>query len=538
MTAPPLVSARTRLGLGILAVALGVGVLSDQLLRAWPWGVNVLLCTVAFLGGALWLVRRHRLPTTPDAAWLALTALLCAVAFVRRDSDALRLLDLMALLSALALAALGTQGLSLRNRGVTTYALSLLHAFATACLGGLFLVGRDIRWREVPRPARLGRLRSIAVGVALAIPLLAIFGALFASADTTFDAAASRLFHFDPGRLAGHAFMIGLWGALAGGLLWGALVNRMPALTVGERAVSPGLSFTTAATTLGLLNLLFVVFLALQVAYLFGGAAYVAHTTGLTLAQYARRGFFEMAAAAGLALPVVLGAEWATAPQTPAERTSFRALLSLTVLLVAVMLVSAMQRMWLYVDAFGLTELRLYTTAFMVLLAGVFAWFAWTVLRGQRPRFAFGALVQSWVVLAGLHVLNPDAFIARVNLQRAVAGRAIEEPNVEGEPKDTSMVLLSVTPSRPEPDVRYLAWDLSADAVPELLTALPSLSPENQRVVSEALLHRWAEGGTLADARGTDWRSWNWSEGRARRLARTRRADLITMLPSWQRRAW
>ena len=194
-----------------------------------------------------------------------------------------------------------------------------------------------------------------------------------------------------------------------------------------------------------------------------------------------------------------------------------RALVGLTVLLVGVMLGSASQRMFLYVQAFGLTELRVYTTAFMAWLAGVFAWFAWTVLRGQRARFAFGALVQGWVVLAGLHVLNPDAFIARQNLARAIAGQEIRDPRVYGE--DDSTVAQSST-ARPEPDVRYLAWQLSADAVPELLAAMPRLSSKNQQAVSEALLHRWA------DAAPRDWRSWNWSAGRATRLVRQRRPEL------------
>src|SRR2546430_7109132 len=47
---------------------------------------------------------------------------------------------------------------------------------------------------------------------------------------------------------------------------------------------------------------------------------------------------------------------------------------------------SALQRMRLYVAEFGLSEIRLYATAFMIYLAGAFAWFAWTVLRGHWRR--------------------------------------------------------------------------------------------------------------------------------------------------------
>ena len=506
---------RTRIGLAILPVAALVGVLGDQLLRAMPWGLNVTICTIALVAGATWIVRARRLPVTPDAPWLGITALLCAVAFVRRDSPALQFLDLLGVILVLALGALSLQAIRLRLRGVTAYPLALLRATGAAIVGSLPLLAADIGWAEVPRPTRMGQLRAVALGVVLALPLLAIFGALFASADRTFATVARETFHFDAQSLFRHAFFILLWGGLTAGYLRGLLLGKPEWVTMGER-LSPrsiGLSFTTSATALGLLNLLFVVFLGLQASYLFGGAAYLQSATGLTLAEYARHGFFELVTASSLVLPLLLGADWATNRDRADQRTSFRALVGLTVLLVGVMLASASQRMFLYVQAFGLTELRVYTTAFMAWLAGVFAWFAWTVLRGQRARFAFGALVQGWVVLAGLHVLNPDAFIARVNLGRAVAGQEIRDPATSGKE----------SPARGEPDVRYLAYSLSADAVPDLLAALPRLSHENQQAVSEALLHRWA------DAAPRDWRSWNWSAGRALRLVRQRRAELAAL---------
>src|SRR5207302_1066305 len=94
--------------------------------------------------------------------------------------------------------------------------------------------------------------------------------------------------------------------------------------------------------------------------------------------------------------------------------------------LLAVVMASALERMRLYVSAFGLSATRLYATAFMVLLVGVFAWFAWTVLRGQRQRFVFGSLMQGLAVLAGLHLLNPDAFIVKTNLNRPAAERPFD----------------------------------------------------------------------------------------------------------------
>jgi hypothetical protein len=51
------------------------------------------------------------------------------------------------------------------------------------------------------------------------------------------------------------------------------------------------LGIVELGTVLGLLDLLFLAFVAVQVRYLFGGAERVATTARLTYAEYARRGF-------------------------------------------------------------------------------------------------------------------------------------------------------------------------------------------------------------------------------------------------------
>jgi hypothetical protein len=149
-----------------------------------------------------------------------------------------------------------------------------------------------------------------------------------------------------------------------------------------------------------------------------------------------------------------------------------------------VVMFSAVQRMWIYQREFGLTELRLYTSTFMLWLAMVFVWFCLTVLSGRRQRFAFGALLAAWIGIAGLHVLNPDAFIVRVNGARIAAGH----------PFDSSYVRV-----------------LSADAAPALWELLPQLPEAERKLIREHLAERWVD-------RTYDWRSWNLSRDRAQRL--------------------
>ena len=484
-------SEKTRLGLEILGAATVLGVSGDLLLRATPWGLNALLCTAGLVAAAAYIVHRHGIAVSADALWLAVAILLLASNFTARDSMALRALDSIGLAILCCLACLSLRGVAIRGLHAWEYVQAGFAAAVGACVGAFALVGRDVRWEELPSGGALRHLRAVGAGTLLALPLLLVFGGLFASADAVFGNVLAGAFDIDFGAVASHTFLIACGTTLAGGVLWSALLRAVAQPTGGPgRGFSLGI--VPVGTALGLLDALFLLFVVIQLRYFFGGTDLIQRTTGLTYAEYARRGFFELVAASALVLPILLAADWAVRNEPPQQRRSFRSLAGLLILLLAVVMASALERMRLYVDQFGLSEVRLYATAFMVYVAGIVGWFGWTVLRGQPRRFAFGALVQGFAVLAGLHVLNPDAFIVRTNLGRLPHDRPF--------------------------DAKYAA-SLSADAVPVLLAAVPRLGGAEQCRLSARLLARWGRGDD-------DWRNWNLARRRARQAVQGREADL------------
>jgi hypothetical protein len=494
-----MITARTKLGLEMVAVALALGVLGDALLRAVPWGLNITLGVTTVVGLTWLLVRRHGIVPSADAPWLALTALLLGVAFVRRDAQVLASFDAMALIATLGLGALSLQG----ERIAPLRALDYLHRGATAVAGtvagGLQLVFQDVQWNELSKEGRWRQARAVALGAVIAVPLLVVFGALFASADEVFGNVLKNVFAFDAETALSHTFLTIFCAAVAAGYLRWSLIARPGAATLPIAGASLGI--VPVATALGLVTLLFLMFVVVQLRYFFGGATLVEQTTGLTYAEYARRGFFELVTASGLVLPMLLGADHLVRGAQPAHLRLFRSLAGVLLVLLAVVMASALGRMRLYVQAFGLSEIRLYATAFMVYLFGVFGWFAATVLRGQHGRFAFGALIQGYAVLAGLHVINSDAFIVRTNLHRVAT--------VAERPFDTKYAL-----------------SLGADAVPRLLEALPTLPERDRCDVAAGLLKKWGENEARPDG---DWRGWNWSRARTRRLVRAQAEALRTI---------
>src|SRR5918992_4776786 len=87
---------RTKLGLGVLGTALVLGSLGDWLLRATPWGVNVLLWVAVLAGAAVALSRWRRLEVAGEGRWLVPVAVLFAAAVAWRDSPIVASLDVLA----------------------------------------------------------------------------------------------------------------------------------------------------------------------------------------------------------------------------------------------------------------------------------------------------------------------------------------------------------------------------------------------------------------------------------------------------------
>jgi hypothetical protein len=133
-------------------------------------------------------------------------------------------------------------------------------------------------------------------------------------------------------------------------------------------------------------------------------------------------------------------------------------------------------------------------------IAAMLAWFAVTVLRGRRQAFAFGTLTTGLATLAVLLAVSPDDVVARANVVRMAS--------VNG-------------PARF--DVAY-ATTLSADAVPALIEALPTLPPDLQCPLARHLLRRWP-----ADRDGS-LRNWNWSGSRAASAIREHDSQLRLMV--------
>ncbi|MFJ6570580.1 DUF4153 domain-containing protein [Streptomyces sp. NPDC091292] len=452
-----------------LWAVLATGILSMALFGD-GMALNLLLVAIPATLAAYYAARRGgRRPRPWTLVWGAGGLALLTVPSLRDAGWP----SFLAVATAVGLGSLALHG-SRTWSGIVLSPLGLVDALPQGIAWGW----RGLRERSGDASGKVGQgLRAVAVTAVL----LLVFGALFAGADAAFadllgglvpDVSGAQ----GPWRV--FLFAFGIVFALAAAHVAAAPIHW------DDIAVGPGRERGRAewAVPLIVLNLLFAVFNAVQLAVLFGGYQAVLDRTGLTYSAYARQGFWQLLLATLLTLLVIVFAlRWAPR-SAPGDRTLVRGVLGTLCVLTLVVVASAVRRMDMYVEAYGLTRLRISVVTaelwlglviVLIMAAGVSG--VW----GARwlPR-AVAASAAVAVLAFGL--LSPDALIAETNVARYEKTQKF--------------------------DLEY-AGDLSADAV-------PALDKLTEPMRSCAL--REIEGGLDLDDR--PWYATSLGEARARQV--------------------
>ena len=401
----------------IVLAALATGLLTAWLLDG-GLGVNLLLCAVAAatVGGlAARSAGRRIRPWT--VAWSVLALALLAVPALWDAGWP----TVLSIALALALASLALHG-GRRWTGVMLALPGVLWQLVPSVRWGL----DALRGHEYPAKQKvLPVLRATAVAAALLI----VFGALFASADAAMADVLGGLtpsFHVDhlPARLV--LLVLGTVTALAfahiaaGPRRWD-LVRTSPGRERGR---------LEWALPLTALNLMFAAFTVVQVVVLAGGRDAIMTTTGMSRSEYARQGFWQLMVVTLLTLAVVAVAKRWAPRSTPADRRLAKALLGTLCVLSLVVVGSALMRMYFYVDASGLTRLRLWVLVVEIWLGAVFLLIiAAGALRSAAwlPR---AVLLSAALTAACYGLMGPDAVVAEQNVTRFEQTGRIDLRNV------------------------------------------------------------------------------------------------------------
>jgi len=478
----------------VVLAAIVLGILGQLLFFDVAIGVNFPIA-IGLLVASGWLLKRPMTRVGRVDLWLGPAAVAFAAFAAIRADTTIVLLD--------ALTGLGLAGAALASYGrrtVVSRPFRQLLGLGLA-VGGWVLAGAvpalaATRRRLPAGPDALRRARPalpVLRGLLIAVPVVLVFMSLFSAADAVFARVLEDLtrVEIDLGSGAGRAALAAVLGWLtAGGLALAA--SRPVSRPRPGAAVDAGwrLGTTETVTVLVAVDAIFVVFVALQGAYLFGGLDTLA-AAGLTYSEYARRGFFELVAVAILAGGLVVVLERVVRHRSAAVIGAAVGLALLT----GVVLASAAVRMRLYQEAYGWTELRLYVLATIVVLAVALAALVVVLLRDRVRWIGHVVLASGLVVGLGLNVLGPVRFITEQNVARALDPSLVPAHGISG--LDT-----------------WYAVTLGDDAIPDLVRALPAVEEPEAGLLRDELRIRLRQ--LQADPGLRAWQAWNRGREEAR----------------------
>ncbi len=306
---------------------------------------------------------------------------------------------------------------------------------------GFDLGPRSLSYSKEKGDSRGNKGKKIALGLVISLPLALILLALFTSADVAFQQVLAEFFkilRFDISRV----FIVLIIGALLTCFACGAIYflkwGKKEKLNETQRVRQ--LDYTIITTIISVLTAVTGIFVVVQFAYFFRGAV----IQGMTYSEYARRGFYELLVAS----LIVFTASAISLSFTKFKNGSFpsvlRVLLALLCLFDAIIVVSGMSRMFVYISVYGLSINRLITIWIMGVITLFLLWFLLKCIFYNKFK------VQNFI---GATIIVAVCALCITNTERLVAGYNVDR-YIEN-------------PTAVEMDIWYLG-DLSYTVIPEL----------------------------------------------------------------------
>ncbi len=479
----------------LFIISLGVAWVFDYLFWHKQWGISFPIFAFLLVGAGFLFASRQRLSPAPQSLWLLFPLLFfAAFSALRLEPFTLLLCRILFLLLACLMA------LTFLSGRWVDYSFSDFVAKLIALIPAGLMQLRNTPGSRSKNERRFFSYSILPIlrGLLLAIPLLWFLAALLSSADPIFQAWLNSLFRFlniyNAAEYIFRGFYILVLGYVFAGVYLYSLTKSRNEDLIGKNhpLLAPLLDFGEAATMLLGVDLLFAAFVIVQLRYFFGGAANIINnSSGLTYAEYARRGFGELVFVSVTSLLFFIILSSITKREHLIRQRGFSGLGITLFLLVAVILVSAYQRLQLYESVYGFTRIRTYSHVFMIWLALLLLVVVILETLQRQRAFAVAVLLSALGFAASLSVLNVDGFIVRANVHRDLLGYEL--------------------------DIPYIA-SLSEDAVPSLYSSYQDANLASDSTLAAKIAAAVACHAALHDfySTGLPWQSWNLARENAR----------------------
>ena len=266
-------------------------------------------------------------------------------------------------------------------------------------------------------------------GLAIALPLTALVATLLCQSDENMSALLGKFLKIPPENMLLLAFHA-LLGIPVGFLIFSSFYSSthhsviLNSETCEQKAIArrfiPNMILYTAVTPICILYILYIIS---QINYFMGGFMGIL-AEGYTYAEYARKGFFELCIVCCINFLVITSIH--TYAKITDSETSKKPLAlkiySIYLCFCSLFLSStAIAKMILYIQYYGMTRLRIYTTWFMILLV---IGFVLIIIQQFIKKLNAGkiAFITFTIMFGLLCFSKPDAFITRYNANQYLSG--------------------------------------------------------------------------------------------------------------------
>ncbi len=349
---------------------------------------------------------------------------------------------------------------------------------------------------------------SILLGIGCAIPVLIVVIPLLISADDAFENLLKKL-TFDGSFEAFTTLFFGLAMFL---LLFGqhfAAIHE-PVVPQTEAPARKGIDPMSMTAFFSVISAIYVLYLFSQLAYFFSAFSGLLPDS-FSVAQYARRGFFEMVFICLINLGLVTAALLTVRKKNGKEPTVILIFALFLCAFSLLLIATAMSKMFLYIDSFGMTRLRIVTSVFMVFLAVVFITVALRLFLRKLPYLKV-ALITAAILIAAVGFADLDRAIAKYNVEAYLSGKLDDVDMTELAQMSSDSIVEYVW------DLTDVGGDIAEDAYRILFDHL----------LSHDLAEHYGNFSTPAVTKSTyDWRRWNLPEYEAYCFLRKHAQEIV-----------
>lgn len=474
--------------LAVLLLSLLLGVLSNYLFFSEPLGVSY-PAFVAVFYGAFFYCFRGRLKFEFKFGWIMLLPIfLLSMTYFLFSNEIFFTLNFLAVPFLIVIQTVLVTGANTYGWESPWFAVDVLYGCfyrTIGCMGKPFSRIKGLlpaaRAEENPRGTVV---KKVLLGVLISVPLVAFLAALLSSADIIFENIISCIPDLFAGIRIDEIIARSVWIAavfvFSAAYIFSLLEGKRPAPDTWKSSFK-GFEPVVFATVLIIVNALYIFFVAIQFAYLFGGIKYELPPE-FTYSEYARRGFFELLVVSIINFCILSLSINSTKTDNAAFVIFHKILNSVLVACTAVILISAYYRMLLYEEAYGFTYLRVLTQAFMIFILVLLVIMAFKIWKTGTNIFKL-YVITAITAFVLINYVNVDMIIVRNNIERF---------------RQTGSL-----------DVQYIS-SLSYDAVPELAGLYGDLD-ESMRIEADKIL----KNKKVQLERGMSWKSFNLSRHKA-----------------------